>query len=47
MKTPKNRQDEEDELPVDTLAQEVAESLPGYQEYQKEARGDSLNFGDY
>jgi hypothetical protein len=46
MKNP-NKRDEEDELPVDAEAQEVADSLPGYQEYQKEARGDSLNFGDY
>ena len=47
MKNPNKRDEEEDELPVDALAQEVAESLDGYKEYQKEARGDSLNFGDY
>ena len=25
---------------------EFAEQLPGYQEYQREQRGDELNFGD-
>jgi hypothetical protein len=43
---PKNH-DDEDEQTVDSLAQEVAESLDGYKEYQKEARGDSITYGDY
>ena len=43
----KNRNDEDVDQSVDALVQEIAESLDGYKEYQKEARGDSLNFGDY
>jgi hypothetical protein len=47
MKNPKNRDDEADEQTVDVVAREVVEQLDGYKDYQKEARGDSLNFGDY
>lgn len=45
-KDPKNRE-EEDEQQVDTVAREVVEQLDAYKDYQREVRGDSLNFGDY
>lgn len=47
MSDPKNRNDEEDDQIVDTAAQEVAESLDGYQDYMREIRGNNLTFGDY
>jgi hypothetical protein len=40
-------EENEDDFPIDADAQEVAESLDGFKEYQKEARGDSLTYGDY
>lgn len=43
---PKNREDES-EQPVDTTAREVVEQLDSFRDYQREVRGDSLNFGDY
>lgn len=43
---PKNRE-EEDEQQVDTTAREVVEQLDSFRDYQREVRGDSLNFGDY
>ena len=47
MKEPKNRNDEENDQPIDPVAQEVVESLDSYKDYMKEQRGDSLNYGDY
>ena len=45
-------EDPQDETPVivnntDTEAENVAEQLPGYQEYIRERSADSLTFGDY
>ncbi len=38
--------EEEDEL-LDTETQEAVESLQGYQDYMREVRNESINFGDY
>ena len=48
-KEPHNRDDEieDNDDKVDQDAREVAETLPGYREWERESRGDNLTFGDY
>jgi len=49
MKNPNNRDRELEhgDREIDPNVREVAESLEGFKEWQKEAKGDSLNYGDY
>jgi hypothetical protein len=39
--------EEEDDSPIDMVAQSEVESLEGYQDYNREHRGNNLTFGDY
>lgn len=47
IKNPKDNENEDENEVVDTDAREVAETMDGYRDYMKEARGDSLTYGDY
>jgi len=50
MKNEPNKRDREldnDDTTVDPSIKDVAEQLEGYQEYMREAKGDSLTYGDY
>ena len=47
MNVPIENEENEDIEAIPDDVREQAEQLPGYKEYQRELRGDSLTFGDY